>query len=369
MNKLVRSFSLGPEKISSFLSFFSFCSYRLSINTFSSSIFHLSNRRKKKKNDHFNAQSRYSTTDVIVPCLVKTFDTLAKLFIKRQGFSPTVETKRNGKKHFLRSFDKMFCLAVKSIVFLFVVAFGQDVSISEPKLISIDSVNSTALTVTWTFLNSTFDQSDRVQISINFIEFFYNYNVTYPSINFTFASTNKTTTSLTKNFPLVNAFYFVCFSSNSSRMNSSRIVLFHRCDFKRTCLRSNASVCPSASFVIVSSSSITSNSFLITIHWLKNLPYLRQTTNVQFVNSKIIATSLNSIDNDTYTSFPYRFDNLQSNSNYTVNLTIGYLLFDRLFSETQFLSVTTSRSTNLFNAGERTVLFIGFFLYLTMKFE
>ena len=258
--------------------------------------------------------------------------------------------------HFRSLIDTMSCcLSVKLFVigvFIVVLACGQDVPISEPKLISIDPVNSTALTVTWQFANFTFDQSDRVQISIRFIEFLYNYNATYPPINFTFGLTNKTLTSLTKNFPLVNAFYQVCFVSNSSRSNSSRAVSSDRCFFKRTCSRLNASLCPSASLIVFSSSSISSNSFLVTVHWLKNLPYLRQSTTIQLLDSTINGTPSGSIDNDTYTSFPYRFSDLQSSSVYTVNLTVSYLLFDRSFSETQLFSVTTSRSTNVFAAGE-----------------
>lgn len=235
---------------------------------------------------------------------------------------------------------------------LFSSSVEQDLPISEPRLISVDPVNSTALTVTWQFLNATFDQSDRIDISITFQEFFFSYNVTYPPINYTFTMNNKTITSVTQNFLLVNAFYVVCFTSNSSQTNSSRYLFNQQCLFKRTCSRVNASICPSASLISLSSSSISSNSFLLTIHWLKNLPYLRQTTNAQLLNSTGQGTALNLVDNETYTSFPYQFMNLRSSSTYTVNVSVSYLLFNRSFSEVQLVSVSTSRSSNMFRAGE-----------------
>ncbi|CAF4705732.1 unnamed protein product, partial [Rotaria socialis] len=120
-------------------------------------------------------------------------------------------------------------------------------SITQPKLISIIPINSTALTVNWAFAATSIDQSDLIRIYIVFYEFFYSYNATYASNNYTFTSANKTITSLTKNFDLVNAYYYVCFSSNSTVTNVSVFLsIVNICTLTRTCLRSNAA-CPGPS--------------------------------------------------------------------------------------------------------------------------
>ena len=226
-----------------------------------------------------------------------------------------------------------------------------DVPLTEPQLVSISPVNSTALTVVWQFASSAIDQSDLIRVSISFFEFYYNYNGSAIVNNYTFTTANKTQTSLTKNFDLVNAFYYVCFQSNSTRTNATRFVYASNCMFTRTCLRANSSSpCPPASLAMISATDVTSSGFVINIHWLKNLPYVRNTSSVALTNGSSQGTALSAVDNGTFTTVPYRFSGLQSSTTYVVNTSVTYTLLGSSLAEMRTLSVMTSRSS--FHSGD-----------------
>lgn len=248
-------------------------------------------------------------------------------------------------------------LAVYLLCTVVLCVVHADVSLTEPRLISIAPISSTALVVRWEFADAAFDQSDLIQISITFNEFFFNYNSTPVVNNFTFTAQNKTITTLTRTFPLVNAFYYVCFSSNSTSANSTRFVFSNKCSLVRTCERYNTSVCLPASFVRISTTNISSNAFTILIQWLKNLPYTRNSATAQLIGQSGQGTALSAIENDTYISFPFRFSGLSPNTTYTVNTSTSYRLLDQLTTNIQTVSVTTSGSTHVFFTGGNSSLF------------
>ncbi|CAF0792081.1 unnamed protein product [Rotaria sordida] len=233
-----------------------------------------------------------------------------------------------------------------------------NIPLTEPKLIAVTPINSTALTVRWKFANSTYDQSDFIQIVIQFYEFYYNYGPINTSISYTFTSTNKTITNLTKNFEFVNAFYYVCLLTNSTNINVTMPLITRTCQLKRTCLRLNSSICSEVPFVIISNTYKSSNLFIINVNWLKNLPYSRNTTTVQLINNGVIGTTLSSTENDTYISQPYQFSSLQSNTNYTVNITVSYTIFNRILSDMIYYNIQTSRSSNLFYTSDSFIFMI-----------
>ncbi|CAF2503525.1 unnamed protein product [Rotaria sp. Silwood2] len=233
-----------------------------------------------------------------------------------------------------------------------------NIPLTEPKLIAVTAVNSTALTVTWEFANSTYDQSDTIKIVIEFYEFYFNYGPINTSINYTFTSTNKTITSLTKNFDLVNAFYYVCLSSNSTNINVTVSLVKKTCQLKRTCSRFNSSICSEVPFVVISHMVSSSNSFIINVNWLKNVPYLRNGTTVQLINNGVTGTSLSLTENNTYINQPYQFSGLQSNTNYTVNIIVNYTIFGRSLSDVIYYNVQTSRSSNLFYTSDSFILMV-----------
>jgi len=219
--------------------------------------------------------------------------------------------------------------------------------ITEPKLVSVIPVNSTALTVTWQFANVSIDRSDLIRIYIIFYEYYYEYNNIYASTNYTFTSTNKTITNLTKNFELVNAYYYVCFSSNSTVTNVTQyLAILNRCILTRTCLRSNKS-CPGPSIVIIYSINISSNAFSISFLWPNDLPYSPISFSAQLINNGQIGTALSITQNTSYTNRPYQFTGLQSNTIYTVNTSFTYTILDRFTTNITTLAVVTSCSWRL----------------------
>jgi hypothetical protein len=230
--------------------------------------------------------------------------------------------------------------------------------ITEPKLISVVPVNSTALTVNWQFADDSIDQSDLIEIYIIFYEYYYGYNQTYASTNYTFTPTNKTITSLTINFDLVNAYYYVCFSSNSSITNITQYVaILNRCILTRTCLRSNTA-CPGPSSVITTSTSIASDSFIISFLWPNDFPASQDSFSAQLINNGQIGTALSITQNDSYTNRPYQFTGLQSGTTYTVNTSFTYTIFNGITTmNITTLTVNTSRSWKLFDPSALLVIF------------
>ncbi|CAF2011675.1 unnamed protein product [Rotaria magnacalcarata] len=221
-------------------------------------------------------------------------------------------------------------------------------SITQPKLTSVIPINSTALTVNWAFAAASIDQSDLIRIYIVFYEYFYSYSATYASNNYTFTSANKTITSLTKNFDLVNAYYYVCFSSNSTVTNVSVFLsIVNNCTLTRTCLRSNAA-CPGPSSVTILASSISSNSFTISYFWPIDLPYSSNSFNAQLINNGQIGVSTGSAQNTTYTIRSYQFTGLQPLTTYTVNASFSYsILTTAAQTNITIFSVKTSYSSKL----------------------
>jgi len=231
------------------------------------------------------------------------------------------------------------------------LCYSQGVPLTQPTLISITPINSTALNVSWQFADSTYDQSNLILIYINFYEFYYNYGPINTSIVYTF-TTNKTITNLIQNFDLVNAFYYVCFSSNSTNTNTTEFLFIETCQLIQTCSRSNSSSCPQNGFVVITNSSITSSSFIINVNWLQNLLYVQNSTTVQLASNGATGTSLASTQNATYINLPFQFSNLQSQTSYTVNIIVNYILFGASMTNTIVYTVTTSRSSNLFYTGD-----------------
>lgn len=236
--------------------------------------------------------------------------------------------------------------------------------ITQPQLISVIPVNSTALTVTWQFANSSIDESDLIEIYIIFYEYYYGYEQVYASTNYTFTSTNKTITNLTMNFQLVNAYYYVCFSSNSTITNVTQYVaVLNQCILTRTCLRSEAA-CPGPSIVLITSASITSNSFLISFLWPIDLPYSYNSSSAQIVGNGQIGTPLSSTQNTSYTNQSYQFTGLQSTTTYTVNTSFTYTNFNGVVTtNTTTLSVTTSSAWRFVYSSDTLLMFLVIFFF------
>jgi hypothetical protein len=238
--------------------------------------------------------------------------------------------------------------------------------ITEPKLISVIPVNSTALTLTWQFADPSIDRSDLIRIYIVFYEYYYSYSDVYASTNYTFTPANKTITSLTINFDLVNAYYYVCFSSNSTVTNVSQyLAIVNRCVLTRTCLRSNTA-CPGPSIVILSSINISSDSFIISFLWPNDLPYTPISFSAQLINNGQIGTALSLTQNFSYTNRLYQFTSLQSNTTYTVNTSFTYTILDSITTNITILTVTTSCSWKLVYPSD--LFFFSMILFLKIKF-
>lgn len=215
-------------------------------------------------------------------------------------------------------------------------------TLTEPRLSSIVPVNSTALRVFWTFANSAFDQSDSIQINIVFNEYFYGYNRTYPAIQYQFDANNKTITNLTRNFELVGAHYFICFSSNSSRTNFTQYFLFNsECRLARTCVRSNQS-CPSPASFTLESVSSTSNSFTVAGMWPLEIPYSPVNFTVQLATNNQSGALTSVTQNVSHLIRRYDFNNLQPSTNYLVN---SVVYFQRPDNQLQQNTITLNMST------------------------
>lgn len=242
------------------------------------------------------------------------------------------------------------------------------VSFSEPKLISVTPVNSSALTILWQFADSTYDQSDLIRVSIDISEFYFNYNRTYASTNFTFTVTNKTITTLTRSFELVNAYYYVCFSSNSTATNTSYfLAVVNNCRLTRTCLRSNTA-CPGPSSLAVSATNITSTSFVVSFYWPNDLPFSPTTFTARLLNNSQSGTPLSVTQNSSYTIRPYQFSGLQARTTYFVNTSVIYSIFSSpATTNVTTLTVTTSTSSTIFCSGEVSFLFSFFSVMLVVS--
>jgi len=251
-----------------------------------------------------------------------------------------------------------YSLFILSIITLYHCQIYQPY-ITEPKLVSVIPVNSTALTVTWQFANVSIDRSDLIRIYIIFYEYYYAYNNIYASTNYTFISTNKTITNLTKNFQLVNAYYYVCFSSNSTVTNVTQyLAILNRCILTRTCLRSNKA-CPGPSTVIIFSTNISSNSFIISFLWPNDLPYSPISFSVQLINNGQIGTALSVTQNTSYTNRQYQFTSLQSNMIYRVNTSFTYTILNS-FTTTNITTLTVITSCSWKLVYPSDLLFISF---------
>ncbi|CAF0817183.1 unnamed protein product [Adineta ricciae] len=238
------------------------------------------------------------------------------------------------------------------ILFLSIVSYQITPDITEPRITSIVPINSTALTVNWQFADTSIDRSDLIRISIDFYEYYYSYNRTYLGTNYTFVSTNKTITSLTKNFELVNAYYYVCFSSNSTVTNVSvYLAITNNCILARTCSRSNTT-CSGPSSVLISSINMSPTAFLISFLWPNDLPYKPISFTANLINNNQSGTPLSVIQNSTHTNRSYLFNGLTSNTAYTVNTSFTYsALYNVTKVNTSTLIVTTSSSARIFYTG------------------
>ncbi|CAF3084412.1 unnamed protein product [Rotaria sp. Silwood2] len=236
---------------------------------------------------------------------------------------------------------------------------------TEPKLTSAIPINSTALTINWKFADISVDRSDLIRIYIIIYEYYYEYNRIYTSTNYTFTSINKTITSLTKNFELVNAYYYICFSSNSTVTNFSQyLFILNTCILTRTCLRSNTA-CPGPSSVIILSTNISSNSFIISFLWPNDLPYSPNSYTTQLINNGQIGTNLGLTQNTSYTIRSYKFTGLQSRTTYTINTSFSYTILNGVIkTNTTILTVTTSRSSKLFYTSDLLFFFFTFSVIL-----
>jgi hypothetical protein len=121
-------------------------------------------------------------------------------------------------------------------------------------------------------------------------------------------------------------------------------------------------------FTMISYSNVLSNSFIITVSWLKNLPYAQIMTMVRLVNNGVIGTALLTTENSTYFNRPYQFSGLQSQTNYTVNVTVSYMIFNRIITNSMNSIVTTSGSSNLFANGDMRI-FIAWSVLLACIFS
>ena len=228
-----------------------------------------------------------------------------------------------------------------------------NIPLTEPKLTGVTPLNSTALNVSWQFASADVDQSDLIQVRIDFYEFFANYGPNNTSRNYVFTRANKTNSSIVENFQYVNIFYYVCFSSNSTNVNITNYLYMRTCRLVRTCSRANVSICPQDGLVTITPTSITSNSFIINVSWLNNIYYNRNTTSVQLTGSSTMGTALSLSTNETYTSYPYQFTGLQSQTSYSVDIFVKYTLFGSSLMDTMntIVITTTSRSSNLVYTG------------------
>ena len=235
--------------------------------------------------------------------------------------------------------------------------------ISEPRLISVIPVNSTTLTVNWQFASASIDRSDLIRISIVFNEFYYSYNRTYAATNYTFTSTNTTITSLSRTFELVNAYYYVCFSSNSTLTNATRfLAIVNNCLLARTCLRSNAA-CPGPSSAAVQSTEVSSTSFVITFLWPNELPYSPTSFTAQLTNNGQFGSSSSWTQNTSYTARSFRFSGLQSRTTYTVIASVIYMLINgAVQTNVTTLTVTTSSAWRFVGPCDLTMLLFLAFL-------
>ena len=254
----------------------------------------------------------------------------------------------------------MLGLRTVSVLYLIALCRCQTFApITEPKLTSVIPVNSTTLTVNWQFASASIDQSDLIRISIVFNEFYYRYNQTYAATNYTFTSTNKTITSLTRTFELVNAYYYVCFSSNSTLTNATQFLsIVNNCLLTRTCLRSNAA-CPGPSSAAVQSTEVSSTSFVITFLWPNDLPYSPTSFTAQLANSGQVGTVSSSSQNTSYTARSYRFSGLQSRTTYTVLASVIFTLINGAAqTNVTTLTVTTSSAWSLVASRDFTLVFV-----------
>ncbi|CAF3690112.1 unnamed protein product [Rotaria sp. Silwood1] len=235
----------------------------------------------------------------------------------------------------------------------------------KPKITSVIPINSTALTINWQFADVSIDRSNLIRIYIIIYEFYYSYNRIYASTNYTFTSINKTITSLIKNFELVNAYYYICFSSNSTVTNFSQYLsIINTCILTRTCLRSNTA-CPGPSSVIILSRNITSNSFIISFQWPNDLPYSSNSFTTQLINNGQLGTNLGLTQNTSYTTRLYQFTGLQSRTTYTINTSFTYSILNGVIKRnTTILTVTTSYSSKLSYTSDLLSLFFTFSVIL-----
>lgn len=244
--------------------------------------------------------------------------------------------------------SRNFLTTCSILLFILVLVDCQTgTSLTEPKLLGVIPLNSTALNVSWAFASTQLDQSDLIRVTIDFQEFFANYGPSLTSRNYVFTSMNRTINSTVENFQYVNFFYYVCFSSNSTSSLISNFLYVRTCRLVQTCSRASSSLCPQNGFAFATASTITSNSFIITVHWMNNLPYIRNATIVSIVGNGVTQTALASTTNSTHTSFPYQFTGLQSQTSYTVNVFVNFTLFESSLTNMTSLIVTTSRSSNL----------------------
>lgn len=229
--------------------------------------------------------------------------------------------------------------------FFFVSHAQSSALITEPRLTSINPLNSTALTVNWQFANASVDQSDLITISIVIYEFYFTHRATYGPFNYTFSSSNKSITSLTQNFEWVNAYYYVCFSSNSTKLNTTQFVaVTNDCRLVRTCARSNRS-CAGPSSTQVISTNITASSFTIVFLWPIDLPYTPLNFAAQLINNGPSGTTLTVTQNDSFIIRPYLFTNLQARTSYSVNTSVTFnILNSAAQTNLSILTVTTSRA-------------------------
>lgn len=241
------------------------------------------------------------------------------------------------------------------------------VYLTEPKLVSVNPINSTALNITWQF--DTNDQSDLVRVLIEFYEFYFNYGLINTTISYTYVLANKTSiSSYIYNSELVNGFYYVCFSSNSTLTNVTVFLYQRTCRLRRTCLRINSSVCPQTFFAIISTTDISSNSFTINVNWLKNLPYTRGVPTVKLADNSVTGTQLSSTENATFTTIPYRFSGLQWKTGYIVSVTVNYTIFGSTLSDVMNYTVSTSRSSSFFYTSD-SFIFVAWSVLLTFLFS
>lgn len=229
----------------------------------------------------------------------------------------------------------------------FLVSHGQSTtSITEPKLTSVIPLNSTSFRVDWQFANDSIDQSNLIVISIVIYEFYLTHNATYGPITYSFSRSNKTVTNMIFNSEWVSATYYVCFSSNSTITNTTKLVtVTNNCVLTRTCARSNTS-CPGASSFQWVSSNITTNSFILALVLPIDLPYTLLSSSAQILNNGPVGSALAIAQNASFYIYRYQFNNLQSSTSYIVNTSFTYnILSMRTETSVSTITVTTSVAT------------------------